>query len=64
MRRFNFENTPLQDTVISNGCKDNNFQVKICDFFLFFFFFFNIDCGYTDFQVWKIVIVFLLCSKK
>ena len=24
----------MQDTVISNGCKDNNFQVKICNFFL------------------------------
>ena len=36
MRRFNFENKPLQDTVISNGCKDYNFQVKICDFFSLF----------------------------
>ena len=34
--RFQYENTPMQDTdtVISNGCKDNNFQAKICDFFL------------------------------
>ena len=36
MRRFNFENMALQDSVISNGCKDNNFQVKICDISLFF----------------------------
>ena len=28
--RFHYENMPMQDNVIANGCKDNNFQVKIC----------------------------------
>ena len=32
--RFHYDNMPMQDAAISNGCKDNNFQVKICDFFL------------------------------
>ena len=40
-----YENTPKQYTVIFHGCKNNNFQMKNCDFFLIFAV--NIDRGYT-----------------
>ena len=30
-----YENTPIQYTVIFHGCKNDNFQMKICDIFLF-----------------------------
>ena len=41
-----YENTPMKYTVISHGCKNNNFQMKNCDFFLIFAV--NIDRGYNE----------------
>ena len=35
----------MQYTAIFHGRKDDNFQMKNCDIFLFFAQ--NIDCGYT-----------------
>ena len=40
-----YENTPMQYTAIFHGCKNDNFQMKTCYFFLMFAQ--NIDCGYT-----------------
>ena len=40
---YNNDNMPVQYTVNFNGCKNNNFQLKIIDFFLVFAQ--NIDCG-------------------
>ena len=38
-----YENTPMYNTAIFHGCKNNNFQMKNCDVFLIFAK--NIDCG-------------------
>ena len=40
-----YANTPMQHTAIFRGCKNDNFHLKIFDFFLIFAQ--NIDCGYT-----------------
>ena len=40
-----YENMSVQYTAIFHGCKNDKFQMKICDFFLIFAQ--NIDCGYT-----------------
>ena len=40
-----YENTPMQYTAIFHGCKNDNFQMKYCDFFLIFAQ--NIYHGYT-----------------
>ena len=45
VKMFHYENTRMQDTVISNGCTDINFQVKIGDFVLLLLL--NIDLGYS-----------------
>ena len=42
---IHYENTPIQYTVIFNGCKNDYFQTKNCIYFLIFAQ--NIDCGYT-----------------
>ena len=42
---LHYENTPIQYTVIFHDCKNDYFQMKICDIFLTFAQ--NIDCGYT-----------------
>ena len=42
---LHYNNTPMQYTVIFNGCKNDNFQMKIFDIFLIFAQ--NIDNGYT-----------------
>ena len=41
-----YENTPIQQTVIIHGCKNDNFQMKNCDIFLIFAQ--NIDFGYPQ----------------
>ena len=38
-----YENTPMQNTAIFHGLKNDNFQMKKCDIFAQ-----NIDCGYTQ----------------
>ena len=40
-----YANMSVQYTAIFNGCKNDNFQMKIFDIFLIFAQ--NIDCGYT-----------------
>ena len=40
-----FENTPMQHTAIFHGCKNDNFQLNVLDYFLIFAE--NIDCWYT-----------------
>ena len=40
-----YANMSVQYTAIFHGCKNDNFQMKIFDFFLIFAQ--NIDCGYT-----------------
>ena len=40
-----YENTPMQYTVIFHARKNDNFHLKMCDYFLIFAQ--NIDCGYT-----------------
>ena len=40
-----YENTPIQYTAIFHDCKNDNFQMKICDVFLIYAH--NSDCGYT-----------------
>ena len=40
-----YANMSVQYTAIFHGCKNDNFQMKICDIFLIFAQ--NIDCGYT-----------------
>ena len=40
-----YENTPLQYTVVFNGYKNDNFQMKNCDIFHISAQY--IDCGYT-----------------
>ena len=32
---FHYENTPMQYTAISHSCKNDNFEMKCFDFFLF-----------------------------
>ena len=44
-RRSNYENMLMNYTAIFHGCKNDNFQMKNCDFFLSFAQ--NIDCWYT-----------------
>ena len=39
------KNTPMQNTAIFQGCRNENFQMKNCDIFLIFAQ--NIDRGYT-----------------
>ena len=43
--RNNYENTPMQYTVIFHIYINDNFQIKNCDIFLIFAQ--NIDCGNT-----------------
>ena len=43
--KLNYDNMPMQNTAIFNGCKNGNFQIKNCDIFLNFAQ--NIDFGYT-----------------
>ena len=38
---------PMQYTVIFHGCKNDNFQMKNCDIFLFFVVAQNRDRGHT-----------------
>ena len=33
---WHYANTPMQYTAIFHGCKNENFQMKNCDIFLFF----------------------------
>ena len=40
-----YENMPMQYTVIFQGCKKYNFQMKKC--YIFLIFVQNIDCGYS-----------------
>ena len=40
-----YANMSVQYTAIFHGCKNDNFQMKLFDIFLFFAQ--NIDCGYT-----------------
>ena len=40
-----YENMPMQHTAIFHGCKYDNFQLKLFDYFHIFAQ--NIDCGYT-----------------
>ena len=40
-----YENTPMQYTAIFHVCKNDNFQLKVFDYFHIFAQ--NIDCGYT-----------------
>ena len=40
-----YDSMSMQFTAIINSCKNCNFQMKICDFFLFLLK--NIDGGYT-----------------
>ena len=42
---IHYANMSVQYTAIFHGCKNDNFQMKIFDFFLIFAQ--NIDCGYT-----------------
>ena len=42
---LHYDITPIQYTAIFHGCKNYNFQMKICDIFLIFFQ--NIDRRYT-----------------
>ena len=42
---IHYENTPMQHTAIFHARKNDNFHLKIFDFFLIFAQ--NIDCGYT-----------------
>ena len=42
---FHYASMSVQYTAIFYGCKNDNFQMKICDIFLIFAQ--NIDCGYT-----------------
>ena len=42
---YHYKNTPIQCTVIFQRCKNDYFQMKICDIFLIFAQ--NIHCGYT-----------------
>ena len=42
---LHYANMSVQYTAIFHGCKNDNFQMKIFDIFLFFAQ--NIDCGYT-----------------
>ena len=41
---IHYENMPMHYTSIFHGCKNHNFQKKICDIFLIFAQ--NTDCGY------------------
>ena len=46
---YHNNNTPMQYTSIFHGCKLYNFQMKICNVFIFILFFAqNIDRGYTS----------------
>ena len=45
MKICHYANMSVQYTAIFHGCKNDNFQMKICDIFLIFAQ--NIDCGYT-----------------
>ena len=42
---IHYANMSVQYTAIFHGCKNDNFQMKICDIFLIFAQ--NINCGYT-----------------
>ena len=44
-KTLRYDNTPMQYAVIFHGCKNDYFQMKICDMFLIFAQ--NIDLGYT-----------------
>ena len=49
-----YENTPMQYILrFLHGRKNDNFQMKNCDFFLIFAQ--NIDCGYTLSSVYTII---------
>ena len=40
-----YESTPMQYTAVIHGCKNDNFHLKLFDYFDIFAQ--NIDCGYT-----------------
>ena len=44
-KAFHYANMSVQCIAIFHGCKNGNFQMEKCDYFLIFAQ--NIDCGYT-----------------
>ena len=40
-----YDNNPMQYIAIFHSCKNDNFQMKNCDFFSYFLLL-NMDCGY------------------